>query len=41
MFPVSSKTLKAGENSRWEIAKKNAEKNIYIKNRIREELLTK
>lgn len=41
MFPVSSKTLKAGENGRREIAKKNAEKKIYIKNRIREELLTK
>lgn len=40
MFPVSSKTLKAGENGRREIAKKNAEKK-YIKNRIREELLTK
>ena len=31
MFPVSSKTLKAGENDRWEIAKKNAEKKYILR----------
>lgn len=31
MFPVSSKTLKAGENGRREIAKKNAEKKYILR----------